>query len=233
MVPLAFAGFRFDENPDPIEIMEALRRMSERLDIFCQAGAINAASWPSDLVALLEDAIHEVRRPRACRIFHPKVWALRFLDPSGDPSFRLVVLSRNLTASRSWDTILWLDGQPPGRRVIANNAPLRRFIAGLSDFTVGEVPRGRRDALAELAEDLRRVHWELPDGVREVHFHPIGIPGHRSFPVEEHFRGYRKLVISPFVRDDLIRRVLTPRPGQKAALISRSEELGTLQADTL
>ena len=42
MVPLAFAGFRFDENPDPIEIMEALRRMSERLDIFCQAGAISA-----------------------------------------------------------------------------------------------------------------------------------------------------------------------------------------------
>ena len=53
MVPLAFAGFRFDENPDPIEIMEALRRTSERLDIFCQAGAISAGRWPSDLVALL------------------------------------------------------------------------------------------------------------------------------------------------------------------------------------
>ena len=64
MVPLAFAGFRFDDNPDPIEIMEALRRMSERLDIFCQAGAISAARWPSDLVALLENVIHEVGRPR-------------------------------------------------------------------------------------------------------------------------------------------------------------------------
>ena len=40
-------------------------------------------------------------------------------------------------------------------------------------------------------------------------------------------------MISPFVRDGLIRRVLTPRPGQKSALISRSEELGTLQPDTL
>ena len=106
MVPLAFAGFRFDENPDPIEVMEALRRTGERLDIFCQAGAISAARWPSDLVALLEKSIHEVRRPRQDRIFHPKVWALRLLNPAGDPSFRLVVLSRNLTASRSWDTIL-------------------------------------------------------------------------------------------------------------------------------
>ena len=233
MMPLAFAGFRFDENPDPIEIMEALRRTSERLDIFCQAGAISAARWPSDLVALLEKSIHEVRRPRPGRIFHPKVWALRLLDPTGAPSFRLVVLSRNLTASRSWDTVLWLDGQPQGRRPSANNAPLGRLIAALSDFTVGDLPRARRDALAELAEDLRRVHWELPEGAREVHFHPIGIAGSRSFPIEEHFSGYRKLVISPFVRDGLIRRVLTPRRGQKAALISRGEELGILQPDTL
>ena len=232
-MPLAFAGFRFDENPDPIEIMEALRRTSERLDIFCQAGAISTARWPSDLVALLEKSIHEVRRPRPGRIFHPKVWVLRLLDPTGAPSFRLVVLSRNLTASRSWDTVLWLDGQPQGRRPSANNAPLGRLIAALSDFTVGDLPRARRDALAELAEDLRRVNWELPEGAREVHFHPIGIAGSRSFPIEEHFSGYRKLVISPFVRDGLIRRVLTPRPGQKAALISRGEELGILQPDTL
>ena len=233
MVPLAFAGFRFDENPDPVEIMEALRRMSERLDIFCQAGAISAASWPSDLVALLEKSIHEVRRPRAGRIFHPKVWALRFLDPSAEPCYRLVVLSRNLTASRSWDTILWLDGWMRDQQPVANNAPLGRFIAALSDFAVGELPSERRDALAQLAEDLTRVNWEPPDGARGVHFHPIGLPRARSFPIEEHFSGYRKLVISPFVRDGLIRRVLTPRPGRKAALISRSEELGALDRDTL
>ena len=233
MVPLAFAGFRFDENPDPIEIMEALRRTSQRLDIFCQAGAISAAKWPSDLVALLEKSVHEVRRPRPDRIFHPKVWALRLLGPAGDPSFRLVVLSRNLTASRSWDTILWLDGQQQGRRPSANNAPLGRLIAALSSQTVVDLPPERRDALADLAEDLRRVQWELPEGAREVHFHPIGIPGSRPFSIEERFSGYRRLVISPFVRDGLIRRVLTPRPDQKAVLISRSEELGTLRPDTL
>ncbi|MCE2502041.1 MAG: phospholipase D family protein [Dehalococcoidia bacterium] len=231
-VPLAFAGFRFDENSDPIEIMEALRRMSDRLDIFCQAGAISAAEWPSDLVALLEKSIHEVKRPRAGRIFHPKVWALRSLDPSGDPSFRIVVLSRNLTASRSWDTVLWFDGRIRDRRPIANNAPLARFIAALPGLAVGESPIERRDALAELAEDLRRVHWELPDGAREVHFHPIGLPRARSFPIEEHFSGYRKLVISPFIREKFIDDVLVPAR-QGAILISRGEELDRLQPDTL
>ena len=229
MVPLAFAGFRFDENPDPIEIMEALRRMSERLDIFCQAGGISADAWSSDLVALLEKSIHAVRRPRPGRIFHPKVWALRFLDSSDESCYRLVVLSRNLTASRSWDTILWFDGKPQGRRPIADNAPLGRLLASLSDLAVGELPPKRRDALATLSEDLRQVYWELPEGARQVNFHPIGIPRHRSFPVEQHFGGYRKLVVSPFVREKFIDDVLVPTR-QRAVLISRGEELDKLQA---
>ena len=230
MVPLAFAGFRFDENPDPLEIMEALRRMSDRLDIFCQAGAISAGRWPSDLVALLENAIHEVKRPRPGRIFHPKVWALRYSDPSGEPALRFVVLSRNLTADRSWDTILWLDGHLPGRGPIAANRPLSSFFRALPRLVPAGLADERRSALEKLAEELRRVQWELPDSVREVQFHPIGIPGSRSLP---DFSGYRKLVISPFVRDGFIRSVVAPNAGRKTVLVSRSEELGTLQADTL
>ena len=233
MVPLALAGFRFEEDTNPVDIMVALRQTSERFDIFCQAGAIKAAGWRSDLVALLEDSIHEVKQPREHRIFHPKVWALRFLDPSGGPSFRLVVLSRNLTASRSWDTVLWLDGQQQGRRVIASNAPLGRFIAALSGAAVSELPPERSNPLRDLAEDLRRVHWDLPDGVREVHFHPIGLPGGRSFQVEEHFNGYRQLVISPFVREGLMQRVLDSGTGRKAVLISRGEALQALPEEVL
>ncbi len=233
MVPLALAGFRFEEDTNPIDIMAALRQMSERFDIFCQAGAINASGWRSDLVALLEDTVHEVKQPREHRIFHPKVWALRFLDPSGDPSFRLVVLSRNLTASRSWDTILWLDGRMRDRRPIASNAPLGGFFAALFGLAVSDLPSKRSDALAELAEDLRRVHWDLPDGVREVRFHPIGLQGGKSFQVEEHFGGYRQLVISPFVRDGLMQRVLDSGTGRKAVLISLGEGLQALSEEVL
>ena len=157
---------------------------------------------------------------------------LRFLDRSQEPSFRLLVLSRNLTADRSWDTILWLDGRLE-RRPIETNAPLARFVAALPGLTVTELPLGRRAELAALAEELNRVHWELPDGVRGTRFHPIGLPGSPPFPVEEHFSGYRKLAISPFVRDGAIRRLLRPRDGQKAVLVSRGEELATLQPTSL
>ena len=188
MVPLAFAGFRFEEQPDPVEVMEALRGMGERFDIFCQAGAIDAGSWPSDLVALLEHVIREVRRPRPGHIFHPKIWVLRFLDRSEEPSYRLLVLSRNLTGDRSWDTILWLDGRPE-ERPLAINEPLARFVAALPGLSVTRLPPGRRAALAALAEELRRVRWDRPAGVRELRFHPIGLPGSPPFPVDEHFAG--------------------------------------------
>ena len=187
--------------------------------------------WPSDLVALLENVIREVRRPRPGHIFHPKIWVLRFLDRSEEPSYRLLVLSRNLTADRSWDTILWLDGRPE-ERPLAINEPLARFVAALPGLSVTRLPPGRRAALAALAEELRRVRWDLPAGVRELRFHPIGLPGSPSFAVDEHFAGYRTLVISPFVRGGAIRRLLRPE-AETAVLVSRGEELDALPEGAL
>lgn len=231
-VPLAFAGFQLDEQPDPVEVMESLRRMSGRVDVFCQAGAIGAARWPSDLLALLEGVIHQVGPPMPGRVFHPKVWALKFLDQSSEPSYRLIVLSRNLTADRSWDTILSLDGRPEGRPN-EKNEPLAQFVASLSGFAIPQLPPDRREAVIELAEELRFVDWELPRGVRDVHFHPIGLPGSSPFPTEEHFKGYRKLIVSPFVRDGAVRRIIQSGKRQRVVLVSRGEELDSLQQDTL
>ena len=231
-VPLAFAGFRLDEQPDPIEVMQSLRGMSDRIDIFCQAGAIGAGKWPSDLLALLEDVVHEVRRPRPGHIFHPKTWVLRFRDENQAPSYRLLVLSRNLTADRSWDTILWLDGWRAGR-INQGSGPLARFVRRLLGLAVTPLSPDRHAVLTDLADELRRVEWELPDGVRKVRFHPIGLPRARRFPVDEHFRGYRKLVISPFVREGAIRRIFRPRAGQTAVLISRGAELKALPTNAL
>ena len=212
--------------------MQSLRGMSDRIDIFCQAGAIGARRWPSDLVALLEGVIHEVQRPWPGHIFHPKTWVLRFRDESEESAYRLVVLSRNLTADRSWDTILWMDG----RRGESNNdssEPLADFVGALPGSVVTPLASGRQAILAELAEELRGVEWELPSGVREARFHPIGPPFSGQFSVEEHLGGYRKLVISPFVREAAIRRIFPPRSGRRYALISRGGELNALPADAL
>lgn len=231
-IPLAFAGFRLEEQPDPIEVMQSLRGMSDRLDIFCQAGAIGASRWPSDLLALLEDVVHPVRRPRPGHIFHPKTWVLRFRDEAQEPAYRLLVLSRNLTADRSWDTILWLDGWRAGGNN-KSSEPLAWFVRELPGLAVTPLSPSRLAVLTELAEELQWVEWELPDGVHEAHLHPIGPPYSGQFSVEKHFEGYRKLVISPFVREGAIRRIFRMRAGQRDVLISRGAELNALPVDAL
>ncbi len=232
MVPLAFAGFRFEEQPDPVEVMQALREMSARFDVFCQAGAISDRRWPSDLLALLEDVVHDVRRPRPGHIFHPKVWVLRFVDQSGGSSYRLLVLSRNLTADRSWDTILWLDGRP-GEDPREVNAPLSHFVESLPDLAVTPLPAERSAALSSLAGELRLVEWDVPQGAREARFHSIGLQGSRPFEVEEHFGGERALVVSPFVREGALRRLFGSGSSAKSVLVSRGEELHAISQEVL
>ncbi len=231
-VPLAFAGIDIVEQPDPVAVMQALRGMRNRMDVFCQAGAIHANKWSSDLVALLEDVVHPVQRPPGGGIFHPKTWVLRFRDRSGALSYRLLVLSRNLTTGRSWDTILWLDGQPR-RRLSSNGKPLAHFFGALPKMSVNPLSPARRGLLARLADELRRVHWELPGGAREVRFHPVGLPRMRRFATEKHFHGYRKLAISPFVGPGALRRFFQPESDDMAVLVSRAEELAKLPATAL
>ena len=131
---------------------------------------------------------------------------LRFLDRAGEPSYRLLVLTRNLTADRSWDTIVRLDRRSDEVRD-ERNAPLARFVAELPDFAVRPLPADRPVAILALADELRNVRWELPAGVREVHFHPIGLPDSPAFPIEEHFSGDRTLTISPLVRSGALLRI--------------------------
>ena len=227
-VPLAFAGFRLEEHPDPIEVMQSLRgdertaghflpgRRDRRQPVAVRSCWRCSNTWSTRCGDL-----------RPGHIFHPKTWVLRFRDESQEPAFRLLVLSRNLTADRSWDTILWLDGRRAGR-INHGNAPLVRFVRSLRGLAVTPLSPDRHAVLTELAEELRRVEWELPNGVREVRFHPIGLRYSRRFPVEEHFRGYRKLVISPFVREGAIRRIFQRRAGHTEVLISRGAELKAL-----
>ena len=63
-------------------------------------------------VVVVEDSIVQVVPPQATRVFHPKIWVLRFTNATGEFTHRLVCLSRNLTGDRSWDTVLSTDEDP-------------------------------------------------------------------------------------------------------------------------
>ena len=232
-VPLAFVGQSLAHDADPIALMEALRATVGRFDVFAQAGAISASQWPSDLAALLEPVLHEVARPRPGHIFHPKAWVAHYSDENGEDAFRVLVLSRNLTTDRSWDIIVRLDGVP-GRRVNRDNNRLARFVSSLPQLAKQPLPEDRRDPILALADQLRRVRWELPEGATAVRFWPLGLPGMRGPNLDDLFLGYRHLVLSPFVTAEGLDAVIRPvAQGSEATLVSRAEELDKLPAGAL
>lgn len=232
-VPLAFAGFDLSNAKDPVAVLEAIRSTADRVDVFCQAGAIKAGHWPSDLVVLLEGVIHDVVLQRH-HLFHPKVWILRYApqDEGDDVDvYRVLVLSRNLTGDRSWDVILRLDGEHD-RKINQGNAGLHRFVQALPGLAKYDLPKTRFEAIERLADEVRKVHWELPAGVAGVEFWPFGIPGMRQPATRELFAGYRHLLVAPFISEDGLESILTDATGE-VQLVARQEQLDRLPAGTL
>jgi hypothetical protein len=226
--PLAFASAQLQGTSDPIAALEAIRSSADQMDIFCQVGQIGVPSNAPDLVAFLEKMIHEVKAPRPGFLFHPKIWALRFIDGDGNTRYRLVVLTRNLTNDHTWDATVRLDGQLRGGPK-ATNRPIAELIRVLPDLVVHTpLPAERRDRINALAEEFRRVEWENPEEVCLEAFHVFGIP---TVKAEPNFSGYKHLVISPFVNDDGLHAVTAGRSSEDITVVSRVRDFDQLSTE--
>lgn len=239
-VPLAFTFFQMKDQPgpltaDPLALLEALRRHSRRLTIFCQSGQIQLPKNIQLLLGYLESSIHQVTSPRG-GVFHPKATILRYVasptatrEDGDDPRgvvYRMLCSSRNLTFDRSWDTMLVLDGKlsQDRQRAYARNRPLSRFVQELPQLLLHQPSDPAQLAhVARIADELLRVDFETPEGFDDLEFCPIGIAGGASWPT----LGYkRSLVMAPFVTDDFLRRLAAN--GGEHHLVSRHESLDEL-----
>ena len=225
---LSLARHPYADQPDPIELLESLRRLSGCLSVYVNRDSIKTPSRDSVLYGLLEPVIAQVKAPMG-GVFHPKIWVLRFVEPDSDnpPLIRLLVLSRNITYERSWDIALRLEGRP-GRRFIAANRPLGEFLRSLPEIATGQMPLSKRRQAAMLAEEVRKTVWELPEGFEKVSFHITGTTN-RSWMLP---RSKRMAVISPFLTDDAL-LWLSGMTEDLVAVVSRPEELERLAPDTL
>jgi len=234
-VPLAatalpWADRRGGPVDNPFALLTALRRNASRISLYCHAGVTKVPARHVGLLTFLEDAVHPVTPPRRGGVFHPKLWLLRFSpeDPEDAVRYRLLVLSRNLTFDRSWDIALTLDGElQPGRRSLAVNRPLSVFVAALpamakaAGTVLGDAALRRA---GRMAEEIRRVEWQLPEGFDTLTFHPIGHDGRPNWPVTD-LR--RLMVVSPFVGPEAL-AALRAQVRDDMTLVGRFDELRKL-----
>ncbi len=232
-IPLAFTFFSDSADPDkltqdPLVLLDGVRRYAERILIFCQSGQIAVPKTSQQLFNYLEDRVFQVApTSHEEAVFHPKVWLLRYHRPSLDSSvrYRLLVLSRNLTFDRSWDTALTLEGELSNRQNgYSRNRPLADFFAALPGLLIqpGSFPMADAKTMQRMQEEVRRVDFVLPPGFKDMAFVPIGLSRRSSWPFPEHTSS-RRLVISPFLSAEFLTRFA--KTSRNNSLISRPDSL--------
>lgn len=227
LAPLSFAlhdvsGEDLDKV-DPIKLLEAVRRYAARITVFCQAGAIHVPSSYRRLLTFAEDSVRQVMPPDRSRIFHPKIWVLRFTDTGGRRLHRFLCLSRNLTFDKSWDTLVRLDEGESAD--VPDCAPLADFLARLPGLSVTDLDSRRASGIASLAQSVRQARFDLPAGFTDLSFLPLGIGLGSAWPFPR--RMDRLLAISAFLDETTLAR-LTGAAGE-SIVVSRQESLDQTQ----
>ena len=233
-VPVSLALFAAENRDDilshPLALLEGAERIAGRLVVFTDAGHIQASVRPhSRLCSLLERIVVEVAAPYN-GAFHPKMWAIRFtpLRPEDPARLRLLILSRNLTRDRSWDIAATLDGVI-SKQPKAINRPVADFLRQLPDLATVGAPDGTKALVDELAEDIRRAEWSLPEPFESVSFAVNGLGGKPWCPEP----CVRLGVVSPFCDDQTLSLLAGLPSAEKPIFIGRADELAQVSGDTL
>jgi len=216
MAPLAFALFDVDTGAagaDPIALLATIKSYADKMAIYTDGGQISVPPTERPLMQLLESTIKPVHQEGGA--FHPKVWVLRYADKDGDSRHRALILSRNLTFDRSWDTLLRLDESPDGAPR-ENAFELAAFLQELDRRVPSSVVR-------DLLTTLPAVSFSPPRGFDDLRFWPLYED--RPDPMAG-IEAKSALIISPFATAG---RLSSIAPGAKRrALVTRPDTLDQL-----
>jgi hypothetical protein len=221
----------------PICMLEALRQVSDKMLIFCEAGQIMAPDKQNKLFPFLENSVVTVNVNKN-KSFHPKVWLTKYENENEADHYRLLVLSRNLTFDHSWDVAVCLDGRKT-ERVQAKSRPLCDFLSYLltridSSF---DKMRLKKKSLKKLCAELSQVEFNLNHkNFYDFQFIPLGIDERYNKEATGLFNStYHGLfVISPFLSKGIMERLRTLQlTNAEKVLVTRKSELPKLSKDFL
>lgn len=191
-VPVA-ASFAEQQEDEGADLLETIRRYSDRTVLFCQAGAISVPNYRAALT-FVEQTVVEVGKPEG-GLFHPKTWLVRFTSDRGGVRHRVLVMSRNLTFDRAWDVLVRLDEDPDCDAAV-DPRPFLDFIGRVPDAVVRPLTTGQQQLVRSILTSARRARLAVPSPFTAGAFEPMR-PGRRALPF--HQRCDHALAISPFL----------------------------------
>lgn len=235
---------------NPISMLNALQKVSDKIILFCEAGQIKAPLKPTALSILLEKMVVEVALPKDRQLgrypaFHPKTWVLSYVNKDGDKKYQFVVMSRNLTFDRSWDVSFSMDSSRMVRQK-KKTKPIINFL----DFLSGSVSNNVKDAgkkrtlIRNMQVELADVSFSLDSKEFGENFEilPLGI-GKNAYQMSEDVlfstdrnsadsTFHELVVMSPFLSESVIADFNIAERGlsdSKRTLITRRSELSKLK----
>lgn len=225
-----------------VVLLRSLKKISEKILIFCEDGQIKTPNKDNSLAFLLEKVIIPVALPKGSTreypSFHPKTWLLEYVNEKGDKCFRFIVLSRNLTFDRSWDVCFCVDGETSQNDTVdVNTTRIVSFYRFLRDNIRRDVPYydRKKQQLIHIEHALSNVEFALKcKEFSSFEVFPIGIGDKTNNILKDELftESYHELVVvSPFINNQLIESFLgwdKELTGCKKALFTRNSELEKL-----
>lgn len=218
-IPVAASFDDITTGSEPADLLERVRRYSERTVLFCQAGAVSVPSHYRTAHTLIEDTVVEVKKPDG-GIFHPKVWIVRFTGTDTAPQHRVLVMSRNLTFDKAWDVIVRLD-EDAAEGVAMDSEGIVAFLDSLPPSAARDLSDRQRDLMTSLRTSLAQARLVVPPPFTSGRFVPL-IDGIRQTPFRNRYDA--ALAVSPFLTGDAVTSFFKPTAKRKV-IVSRPAAL--------
>lgn len=201
-VPVSL-GLLGEADPDlmksPFYLLEAIRKSSDSIAIFCNAGGISLPKKIQSIYSLLENSVFEIKLQNR-QNFHPKLWFIKYINEEGHAYIKILVLSRNLTFDNSIDLCVAMQGDIT-RTKRRKNKPLADMLEFVAEYT----DKTKKQKVLAIADDILHVKtFDIEHPFEDYEFLPLGIDGYGKERTKLFNSKYDIFVVSPFLSDDII-----------------------------
>lgn len=226
-----------NENNLRADMLDSLDKVKDRMFVFVHENNITSRCGYSMLMGFLDQNIWNIILDSPNKNFHPKVWLIRYTkknDKGKSTSgynfkYRLVTMSRNITAATDFDIAVAMDSHPMDKEISDNNS-LTLMMTKLMERT------NRRDIIKQFTKELKRIRFMPPfpfdrKGKTAV-FWPY-VFGQLKSPLLQDKDYEELLVISPFIDDNTLNMLSSRCKSKRPILISREYEMDKCAPETL